>query len=751
MRRGRNLNPDRRILSLEAVDKRASHPAGGAHATLILFSMIAFAAISPLRAAHAADVSVPITIDYLTLGAALKAQIYTAPGGKAALWNGADQCQFFYAEDPAFSSASPRLRLETAASFGLGVALGERCVSPIAWSGIAEAESSPYIAPGLRLKIRITDVNLYNAAHQKTLVAGKGFDLIKQYLIPELETFTYDLNPAIQQLGALAEEAAAPDIAPRIRAAISTVRAEPQIQVLAQGIRITLVITMPDLPAPAASATPGEPTPAELAAFQKQLNQWDAFLVFAIKQLGANVGDQRFRDQLMQILIESRYRLVDALAKPPSAAGPDPVRTLFLDTWQELGVAVHDAGARGQLGAQGLQFLSFISAGDALFALDQAAPALGIRVSAEDLRRLAHIMAPNVTGDPLQFNFDEDQSLKRMFGVTEPLSSPLSSSPDETGDLSSATPESSPVPAPSPVATFSESDLGPSAATPLPSATPTPRPPLAAASLTPTVAAAAATPTAPLPTPAAPQPAPTAVSPPSAPHAAAGPWLRIPLWLIEPTEASAAEPGIVPELAQIAQRLRRVVVNQSNAQPYRQTMEQLLTLSTEREIADSNLAPRYRATFRLLVKSAAWQESCWRQFVRVNDRVTWLESSTGDIGLMQVNKHVWRGFYSVDKLRWDVLYNAGAGTEILGEMLRTVAAKPHIDPIRDNTHALARSAYAAYNGGPDAYNRWRTPGRERRLARAIDAAYEKKLRAVERGDQINILSCEQEWGHPSAQ
>lgn len=716
---------------------------------LILVAMIAFAATSQARAARAADVSVPITIDYLTLGAALKAQMYTAPGGKAALWNGADECQFLSAENPAFSSASPHLRLETAASLGLGVAIAGRCVSPIAWSGIAETESSPYIAPGLRLKIRITDVNLYNAAHQKTLIAGKGFDLIKQSLIPELETFTYDLNPAIQQLGALAEEAATPDIAPRIRAAISTVRAEPQIQVLAQGIRITLVITLPDLPAPAASATPGEPTPAELAAFQKQLNQWDAFLVFAIKQLGANVGDQRFRDQLMQILIESRYRLVDALAKPPSAAGPDPVRTLFLDTWQELGVAVHDAGARGQLGAQGLQFLSFISAGDALFALDQAAPALGMRVSAEDLRRLAHIMAPNATGDPLQFNFDEDQSLKGMFGVTEPLSSPPSSSPDEIGDLSTATPVSPATPAPSASATFSESDLGPAAATALPSATPTP-PPVAAASLTPTVAAAA-TPTAPLPTPAAPQPAPTAVSPPSAPHAAAEPWLRIPLWLIEPTEASAAEPGIVPELAQIARRLRRVVVNQSNAQPYRRTMEQLLTLSTERQIDEANLAPRYRATFRLLVKSAAWQESCWRQFVRVNDRVTWLESSTGDIGLMQVNKHVWRGFYNLEKLRWDVLYNAGAGTEILGQMLKTAASKPHLDPVRNDTVALARSAYAAYNGGPDAYNRWRTPGRERRLARAIDAAYEKKLRAVERGDQINILSCEQEWGHPSAQ
>ena len=45
-------------------------------------------------------------------------------------------------------------------------------------------------------------------------------------------------------------------------------------------------------------------------------------------------------------------------------------------------------------------------------AVDQAfATALGMRISAEDLRRLAHIMAPVAKGDPLEFNFDEDPEL----------------------------------------------------------------------------------------------------------------------------------------------------------------------------------------------------------------------------------------------------------------------------------------------------------------------------------------------------
>jgi len=146
-----------------------------------------------------------------------------------------------------------------------------------------------------------------------------------------------------------------------------------------------------------------------------------------------------------------------------------------------------------------------------------------------------------------------------------------------------------------------------------------------------------------------------------------------------------------------------------------------------------------------LVKSAAWQESCWRQFVRRGDRVTWLESSTGDIGLMQVNKYVWRGFYDIEKLKWDVLYNAGAGTDILMQMTQRVLAKPRSDPFRLDGVMLSRSVYAAYNGGPDAYNRWRRV-HEPSPAREIDEAFLDKYRAVERGNAIDILSCAAQWG-----
>ncbi len=655
---------------------------------LIIVAAISAICAAASKPAFASEVKVPLTIDYLAIREALRRDLYTAPGNRAALWNGADDCQFLYAENPEFARALAMVKLETATSLGLGVQLGGNCVSPIAWSGIVEALGAPYFAPGLKLKFHFTDLNLYNAQHQKTMVVSRGFDLIKQYLIPRLESFSYDLNPAVNQLGMLASDAAAPEIAGRIRTALATIRPEPQIVALDDGIRVTLLITVPDFPTfapvPGASPTPKQLTPVELKAFQTALDQWDAFLVFAIKQLGETAGDtvidKQLRDDLMKILLDSRFRLVQALKNPSENAGPDPVRIIFLDEWRQLHDIVKRAAQRGLLGARALEFLSFISAGDALFALDQAAPALGMRISAADLRRLAHIMAPKVSGDPLLFNYDEDPALKKLLGVPEPPSSdaPLDE-PDEndeaTPSKSTATPEPSPTPA----------------------------------------------------------------------HSSPTSFLFHWLDLFSPAEADAAESAsLMPRLEDVAKRLHRVVVNAENALRYRSDMNQLLELSAERQLADGGFDNNYRAMYPVLVKAAAWQESCWRQFVMAGAKLRWLESSTGDIGLMQVNKHVWRGLYNIRRLEWDVLYNAGAGTEILARTITNVTSRARQDPVPIPDH-LARSAYAAYNGGPDAYNRWRR--REPEPLRQIDNSFWDKYRAIKGGQSFDIISCAASWGH----
>jgi hypothetical protein len=213
---------------------------------------------------------------------------------------------------------------------------------------------------------------------------------------------------------------------------------------------------------------------------------------------------------------------------------------------------------------------------------------------------------------------------------------------------------------------------------------------------------------------------------------------------LDPPEAFAADNPLTTQILSLGERLKRVVVNDSNASRYRSDLDRLLDLSGQREINDDALESAYHRAYLALVKSSAWQESCWRQFVIRDGSVRWLESATGDIGLMQVNKYVWRGFYSLPRLRWDLVYNVSSGDEILMRMMRHAADKGAGKS--GQPAELARSAYSAYNGGPGAWSRWRRHNVPKDV-RQIDEAFWEKYRTIEQGQSFDILRCAADWGH----
>src|SRR5579885_172701 len=134
----------------------------------------------------------------------------------------------------------------------------------------------------------------------------------------------------------------------------------------------------------------------------------------------------------------------------------------------------------------------------------------------------------------------------------------------------------------------------------------------------------------------------------------------------------------------------------------------------QQEALDADIAADLVPIYHRLVPATAWQESCWRQFVRARGRIVPLESAVGSVGIMQVNVHVWRGLYAPRGLHWDVAYNARARAEILLYYFRD-AARGDRDP-----GSLVRATYAMYNAGPQAR---RT--RSRGVARVAEALWQK--------------------------
>jgi hypothetical protein len=199
-----------------------------------------------------------------------------------------------------------------------------------------------------------------------------------------------------------------------------------------------------------------------------------------------------------------------------------------------------------------------------------------------------------------------------------------------------------------------------------------------------------------------------------------------------PAYASAEE----EEWHELAARLDRWVPTRHELADYRASVDRLLWVAADRSLDPDVLDERFDDLFHHLVKATAWQESCWRQFVHRSGLVTYLESSTGDVGLMQINIRVWRGFFNAMKLRWNAAYNAGAGAEILHHLLVRYGTRE----AREGLENAARASYSAYNGGPARYRRYRMAAPASRVA-AVDRAFWEKYRAVAAGTAEDHVLC----------
>ncbi|HYA30323.1 MAG TPA: lytic transglycosylase domain-containing protein [Acidobacteriota bacterium] len=194
--------------------------------------------------------------------------------------------------------------------------------------------------------------------------------------------------------------------------------------------------------------------------------------------------------------------------------------------------------------------------------------------------------------------------------------------------------------------------------------------------------------------------------------------------------AYAAEPDI--------DRLNEWVPEAREMPDYLLEVRQLLVETSDKVLAKSNLAPEQRQLYRQIVFATGLQESCWRQFIKKGEKLTPLASSTGDVGLMQVNRMVWRSLYDIKGLNGDMSYNGNAGAEILHYYLTRYAIRKQED--KQPGGNLARATYSAYNAGPGGLARYRGV-RQSPTWKKVDDAFWEKFKAVSAGQELSVKSC----------
>ncbi|MBI5556233.1 MAG: lytic transglycosylase domain-containing protein [Deltaproteobacteria bacterium] len=519
------------------------------------------------------------------------------------------------------------------------------------WSGSMDMTLNPYVDSNWQLRYRVVDSSIYDEEGKKPVITGFVWDLTKKFLHPRLENFSLDLSMPQQEITAILQACASAEEVEQFEAMLRTMTVGV-LRTDDAGIVVPLVMTVAD--SRMAEVVPPEELPLlpeEIESFQKVLEPWDAFLVFVIKSAGADFVDEQMRKELFDLLINSRYQLLPILSGEAPVDSGDPLRSLFVEAWQQLRLILEHAEQRGLTQEQPVRYMTFVNAGDALLALDAAAPSLGMQITSDGLRRLARTLQPEAAGDPLRFDWEVDPVLRELFKFAP--------EPEEL-------PEPEPEPEP-------ESE------------------------------------------------------PESEPEVPLSKRLFDMLFPV----AYAAEPDLF-------KRLNRWVPGDEELQEYQALVEQLLKSIADEELQGANLDPRYAPVFQNMVPATAMIESCWQQFVRKDGQVSFLKSQAGSIGLMQINQNVWRGFYNLERLRWETGYNTRAGVQILMRYLKengiAVAAKSN-DP-----SLAARATYSVYNAGPRAAKRFMKPGSSAREKR-VDGRFWSLYQGFAAGGSVDLSTC----------
>jgi hypothetical protein len=356
------------------------------------------------------QVVIPLQLDYPLLYELLRSQLFTGPGTSLEVLNDPSGCSEAVMSAPTIAPEQGRLQLTAALAANLGIGAPGSCTRLLTWSGRIRVSGAPEIRQdGTALGFQPDEVLLLDTAGQR--VTNDSLQAVARAGVRNaLERFVVDLRPQLASVGDFL-----PSVLPRhsreqIEALVATLRVQ-EIHVREESVDAQISLRVDALPPEVGPE--GPLSDEELARWEERWQLMDALLVLAVKHYAASTQLQELRDALLDALIESRYRLRDALTETPTNA-TDTVRDWFLQSWQSL-TPIFRRIALEQPRQEHLLLLSVITAGDALDALDRVGPAVGVEISTDGLRRLARMINSDAAPGVLEYSNDLDPQLRRLF------------------------------------------------------------------------------------------------------------------------------------------------------------------------------------------------------------------------------------------------------------------------------------------------------------------------------------------------
>ncbi len=390
--------------------------------------------------AIAKTLDLPINFDSRFLTHLLQESVFNNQQGLS-VWGDEEGCNDLTLSNPRVIVEPGKMTILTDAKARTGWIIGDRCVGLLQWQGSIQAIQKAEVKdPRGLISFSTIDTELLDRNGKRSGTSNWLWNLVKDNVHPQLDKLSIDLTKAMDEIRQLLPLFFSRDdlrSGQKLVDSFNLYALETTIDALIAVVSFEIDIL------PAEHDSPGEQALSEPEIQQviETWERWDAFLGFVVKIAARNVVDREMREVLLDALIETRYALVEVLSDPDSP-DVDPVRKSFIKTWHQLAPIFRQISVDIS-GRESLRFLGFITAVDALNAVDSLGPVTGWDVTVDGLRRLARMLITDPDVDPLEINPEVDAEMRALFDFGPAIDLP--ELPADTTDEPVNTPIEKPV------------------------------------------------------------------------------------------------------------------------------------------------------------------------------------------------------------------------------------------------------------------------------------------------------------------
>lgn len=329
----------------------------------------------------------PIQLDYSLIKKIVVSQLYTGNDNSAELWHDKHGCSFLKLSNLQINGLDNNIRLLNDVEAQFGTSFGSQCMTLLQWRGVLETWQQPTLnADHSVLSLPVSKAVAYDRQGRR-LNIDKLQDLLQRVAEPKLAEIKIDLNKSrddmtrtLVQYLPQEQEAAAKNILNSLK--FNSAEANEKAVAINIGFEAPTNTT--------AQKNSAALTVEEQQQFQTLWREWDDFLSKTIRQAADDAQSAELRDTLTEILLESRQAFQAGIAAHDDNAG-DPVRTFFIDTWERLAPQLRTL-AKQLPEVQSLRYLTFITATDLVYELENLGAPFGISISSDGLRKLGRLL-----------------------------------------------------------------------------------------------------------------------------------------------------------------------------------------------------------------------------------------------------------------------------------------------------------------------------------------------------------------------